>query len=442
MDLWNVPGFPCWLSIRPHTRDLRGTATKKKHFDLVVADNDTSRSDSPLFELAPEPSSISTLSSIEQQSLPPPECAANTTQKIQIPESAAAAAEEEKPQSLYPTHRHLLAKSQSINLLKTFSASDIDEQWILQEDHEDVKMYTDKNKKWIRFDGIISGGWSPQQLCSTIFCLGARKVCKYFQQALSSVILFTLIIVTGDSLFHSGTVLERFSQKDYLVSWLLRDTMSTLHHATILATIETDSSTGTVYTAATSVADALSETTSKPIDLYGWIFHPSSRGTEAMYISNIEWADNPLVRLNSYLNENGCPPYIRRVAGKVIKEEFDDKTGKYIVTYIAKHRHHSKPRAWCTDIRVHASRYPHGFDITVAPASGTRVDVSSTLASVRIYTTGDEMEGQRVEVELTANKPPSSSKREKRQQLAGAAEECMLPNQNQQQQSQVQFSIF
>lgn len=159
-------------------------------------ENDTARSDSPLFELAPEPSSISTLSSIEQQSLLPPECAANTTQKTQIPESTA----EEKPQalSLYPTHRHVLAKSESINMLKTFCMSDVDEQWILQEDHEDVKMYTDKNEKWIRFDGIISGGWSPQQLCSTVFCVGARKVCKYSHES--------FIIGACANLYKKGTV--------------------------------------------------------------------------------------------------------------------------------------------------------------------------------------------------------------------------------------------
>lgn len=200
-----------------------------------------------------------------------------------------------------------------------------------------------------------------------------------------------------------------------------------------ITSIDTDATTGTIYTASTSVIDAnipVDET--KPCvrghtDLNGWVFTPlldergRTKSVKVTMVCNMDYkCDNIpantakviqdemfacVANVRDYVEEYGCPPYIRRVAGKVAEEEFESKTGTYQVTYIAKHEPSHSYRArrsgWCTDIRFHRSVYPQGLDVKVSPSNGTRVEMSSDNRSIRIFTTSSEMEGKRVVVQLT-----------------------------------------
>lgn len=202
-----------------------------------------------------------------------------------------------------------------------------------------------------------------------------------------------------------------------------------------ITSIDTDASTGTIYTASTSVNDpSIPVDETKPCvrghtDLNGWVFTPlldergRTKSVKVTMVCNMDYrCDNIpantaqviqdemftcVANVRDYVEEYGCPPYIRRVAGKVAEEEFESKTGTYQVTYIAKHEPSHSYRArrsgWCTDIRFHRSVYPQGLDVKVSPSNGTRVEMSSDNRSIRIFTTSSEMEGKRVIVRLTTD---------------------------------------
>ncbi|KAJ8661271.1 hypothetical protein O0I10_003020 [Lichtheimia ornata] len=316
---------------------------------------------------------------------------------------------------LYPSQRHPKKKVESLETLKRLSAT-LDD-WTKKGERDGVDLYTrSENGKalFLRGDCIIEGGWTAEQLCSVIHCFGARKI--------------------WDERFEDGKIHDRFSQKEYLVQWWLRN-MFPVNSTDISAitSIDTDATTGTIYTASTSVIDAnipVDET--KPCvrghtDLNGWVFTPlldergRTKSVKVTMVCNMDYkCDNIpantakviqdemfacVANVRDYVEEYGCPPYIRRVAGKVAEEEFESKTGTYQVTYIAKHEPSHSYRArrsgWCTDIRFHRSVYPQGLDVKVSPSNGTRVEMSSDNRSIRIFTTSSEMEGKRVVVQLT-----------------------------------------
>ncbi|KAG1242116.1 hypothetical protein G6F68_016351 [Rhizopus microsporus] len=158
-------------------------------------------------------------------------------------------------------------------------------------------------------------------------------------------------------------MVERFSQKDYLVRWHLRDNQ--LHPSlntdiSAITTIETDPVNGTVYTAAVSVndssipADKTGDLIRAHMDLYGWMFRPNlddqgrTVSVDTQFVCNLDLTHavpkahlerlldasmQSIDNLQKYLNQYGCPPYIRRVAGKVMAESFDALTNEYRMVY-------------------------------------------------------------------------------------------------------------
>ncbi|KAG2218737.1 hypothetical protein INT45_006889 [Circinella minor] len=210
--------------------------------------------------------------------------------------------------------------------------------------------------------------------------------------------------------------MDRFSQKDYFVRWCMQNEIQNqlLESTTAITSIETDPISGVIITMTTSVQDknnnsSLSRDTSHThtlplnVDLYGWIFRPGDNGVvNITWISNLIQSKYSIPRLAHYMDQHGCPPYIRRVAGKVTFEDFDHDTGNYRVIYIAKHEQQKKKnhRLWCTDIRFHLSRYPMGIQVTLTPSNGTRAELSSSMTSIRVYTTLQEMEGKEVMIHV------------------------------------------
>lgn len=208
-----------------------------------------------------------------------------------------------------------------------------------------------------------------------------------------------------------------------------------------ITSIESDPVTGTVYTATTSVIDQQipPDESGHRIraysDLYGWVFRPKfdKQGrtlfVNVSFVCNLDfkyvvpnhvlqaWIDESLKSISHiqhYLSQYGCPPYIRRVAGKVVREEFDPLTNNYQIVFIAKHTPSNSYRArkqqqqqnhqslWCTDIRFHKSMFPHGLDITVVPEDVARIEVSpKDNRSIKIFTTNESIEGKQVTFTLT-----------------------------------------
>jgi hypothetical protein len=50
------------------------------------------------------------------------------------------------------------------------------EGWIFDKEQDGIRYYS--NSDFRRADGMIYGGWTPEQLCSVTHCIGARKICK------------------------------------------------------------------------------------------------------------------------------------------------------------------------------------------------------------------------------------------------------------------------
>ncbi|CEP10163.1 hypothetical protein [Parasitella parasitica] len=339
---------------------------------------------------------------------------------------------------LYPSHRHPLQKVESIQLLKKLAFS-LDD-WNLtnelddgsrhymfaarilsdDDDEEDDQDPDDSSQKvpFIRADAVIQGGWTAEQLCSVIHCYGSRKI--------------------WDSSFEGGQTIERFSQKEYLVQWYLGGLLSMASvDLSAITSIETDPITGTVYTASTSVTDQqippddAGHCIRAYTDLYGWVFRPKfdkhgrTVQVAVSFICNMDfkyalpqhvvqsWVDTSLqsiAHMHRYLLQYGCPPYIRRVAGKVVQEGFDALTNGYQITFIAKHqasnayraRKQSSASLWCTDIRVHRAMFPHGLDIKITPENMARVQVSSKdQKSIKIFTTNEAIDGKQLSFALS-----------------------------------------
>jgi hypothetical protein len=234
----------------------------------------------------------------------------------------------------------------------------------------------------------------------------------------------------GDLHVIDGRIVERFSQKDYLIYLQLRfPQFATPIDLSAISTIETDPASGAIHTLITSVTDPLlpEDTTGKysrcNLDLQGWVFTPQfddngvTMAVSASFISYVDYgfslpsaairslkSESSLyvAQVQDYLVQHGCPPYVRRVAGKIIKEDFNCTAKSYEITYIVKHdasgsRRKQQPGAissWCTDIRIPPASRKSGLQVQVSPSDGIRVEMTTDHASLRIYSVEPYMDGK------------------------------------------------
>ncbi|KAI8642795.1 hypothetical protein BD408DRAFT_443174 [Parasitella parasitica] len=403
------------------TQQLPSTSSGKKHISFAEHDiTYTANQAPPNTDVPATDNSLSTQPHHHKNALPVP------------------AKNPPKGGHLYLPHRHPIQKVESIQLLKKLAFS-LDK-WTLTNELDDgskhymfaARVFSDDGDEeddqepddslqrtpFIRVDGLIQGGWTAEQLCSVIHCYGSRKI--------------------WDSSFEGGQTVERFSQKEYLVQWYLGGLLSMASvDLAAITSIETDPITGTVYTATTSVTDQqvppdeAGNRTRAHTDLYGWVFRPKfdkhgrTVQVAVSFICNLDlkhtlpqhvlqtWMDSSLqsiTHMHRYLLQYGCPPYIRRVAGKVVQEGFDALTNNYQIIFIAKHQASNSYRArkqsstslWCTDIRFHRTMFPHGLDIKIIPENIARVQISSKdRRSIKIFTTNEAIDGKQVTFTLS-----------------------------------------
>lgn len=200
----------------------------------------------------------------------------------------------------------------------------------------------------------------------------------------------------------------------------------------LLSLIDSEPASGAVYHVYTSVEDRLipkkDDCIRGQVFVEGWVFEPSfdkfgrTRSVSVTYISHMDFRQPSLQKesiqkhliqraekiyqVESFLQQRGCPPYIRRVAGKVSKETFDPSSKNYGVAFIVKYQS-SLPNEgpnWCTDIRIHASMYPDGFRIHSNPQKGIRIELRPDSAGIRIYSTSPDMDGSVLTISIMPQK--------------------------------------
>lgn len=205
----------------------------------------------------------------------------------------------------------------------------------------------------------------------------------------------------------------------------------------VLTHIESDSISGTIHVISSTVSDNMVPETEEHIRgkiiLYGWSFQAMKNeqgqrtGVKITFISHMDLSGtiplpssivrlltsevpSSVLRVQQFMQTIGCPPYIRRVAGKVIHEDFDIDTCQYNMSYIAKHspskQHQHNEQNWCTDIRVHPSIFKHGFIVTMNPHLGVKSVLRPDNSGVRIYTENESLNGTIIYVNISAKPPP------------------------------------
>lgn len=306
---------------------------------------------------------------------------------------------------------------EKISKLKHLAASF--DNWVYEGDLKGTKVYsrtTEDNKLILRADGIILDGWTAEQICSVVQNFGARK-------------MWDLHVI-------DGKIVERFSQKDYLIYLQLRfPQFASPIDLSAISSIETDPATGAIYTVIASVVDPLlpEDTTGQynrcNLDMQGWVFVPKfddSGATISVATSFISYIDYgfslPAAAIRSlkseaslcvnqiqdYLLHHGCPPYVRRIAGKIIKEDFNCTAKTYEITYIVKHEPSGSRRkqqagaisSWCTDIRIPPAHRRAGLELQISPTDGIRVEMTTDHSSLRIYSVEPYMDGKVVIVSM------------------------------------------
>ncbi|ORZ15877.1 hypothetical protein BCR42DRAFT_438120 [Absidia repens] len=343
-------------------------------------------------------------------------------------------------QHMYSPHRHLRTRNESIHLLKQLYLTLND--WHLESATKSSSTYTKEHMgvTYSRLDGHIQGDWIPEQLCSLIHSVHVRK--------------------HWDECWQQGRIVERFSQKDYLMHWKLAG--STPQDMAVITHIDSEHGGSRIFMVSKSVLDAQIPKqdgyTRTNMALYGWVFTIKSFSTasdrkkpesapelQVSFIvdASLPWAQkltnddksgliepppsSPptpppfcsstqltcLTNVQSYLSTQGCPPYIRRVSGKVIMEHFDNDI--YQVSWIAKHypppssyrqaASSGEPTtcssSWYTDIRLDHLMYHQGYDIDITPTQGTRMDIKPNQKTIKVFTTNASMEGATIHIKIT-----------------------------------------
>jgi hypothetical protein len=103
-----------------------------------------------------------------------------------------------------------------------------------------------------------------------------------------------------------------------------------------------------------------------------------------------------LYRVQSYLRQSGCPPYIRRITGKVVFEDFETQHKTYTLEYIVKYNSNNRAN-WYTDLRIHQSMFPFGYAID---CSETGLKIEELKSGIRIFAQDKELDGKTVQIQI------------------------------------------
>ncbi|KAI8069946.1 hypothetical protein BC940DRAFT_331950 [Gongronella butleri] len=295
--------------------------------------------------------------------------------------------------SLYPVHRHTAARDAM--LVRLHQLFDKDAGWKHASDVHGLQCYTKDN--YIRTDGFIRGQWHPEQICAMILCPDTRQ--------------------KWDSQWQHGKIVERFSQRDYLMHWVLDDEQDMV----VLCHIEREAEH--LWIASTTVVDGQVRSVDGlhrvPLDLYAWRVS-LKRAQQQVAVSLVTHASlspwTPMacamsvMKLQASLSSSGCPPFIRRVSGKIIVEHFDSDQRHYAVSWIV--QHHAPPAIspanWCTVVCLDDRLFNQGYTIDLQPKDTT--SLKTIGKALHIYSSHPAMDGQIIQLQVhgvSQPKPPS-----------------------------------
>ncbi|KAI7817668.1 hypothetical protein BC939DRAFT_317972 [Gamsiella multidivaricata] len=299
-------------------------------------------------------------------------------------------------------HRHSETARKALAMFKVLAASPED-RWRVVSSDGTFKSYSriisGAGLPMLRGEGIISGGWTVEQINAVIESAGCRQI--------------------WDERFENMSIAETFNANEYLFHVTLRGIGSlTGRDLAGVTIIDRDPQTSALYNVSTSVLDStIPEDPGRIralLELSGWSLRPIFDGqgnTVSVNVTFVIQIDirgtlpnsviksvtasmmTAVARLNQFINKTGYPPYASHISGSRLFDTFDPKTGHFELCY--------KTSPGWTEVRVGRKVYREGYDFFIKPDDPTvRVELAPDFGGVRVFTTLDH-EGQSIIAQVT-----------------------------------------
>ncbi|KAF9133947.1 hypothetical protein BGX30_012099 [Mortierella sp. GBA39] len=299
-------------------------------------------------------------------------------------------------------HRHSETARKALAMFKVLASSPED-RWKAISSDGTFKSYSrvisGAGLPMLRAEGVISGGWTVEQINSVIESSGCRQI--------------------WDERFDNLSIAETFNSNEYLFHVALRGIGSlTGRDLAGVTIVDRDPQTAVLCNVSTSVLDStIPEDPGRIralLELSGWSLRPTFDGqgnTVSVNVTFVIQIDirgmlptsvvksltasmmTAVSRLNQFINKSGYPPYASHISGTRLLDTFEPKTGFYELCYKA-------APGW-TEVRVGRKVYKDGYDFFIKPDDPTvRVELAPDFGGVRIWTTLDH-EGQSIIAQVT-----------------------------------------
>ncbi|GJJ73715.1 hypothetical protein EMPS_06073 [Entomortierella parvispora] len=316
-------------------------------------------------------------------------------------------------------HRHSETARKALAMFKVLASSPED-RWRAVSTEGTFKCYSriisGAGLPMLRGEGVITGGWTVEQINAVIESSGCRQI--------------------WDERFENLSIAETFNSNEYLFHVTLRGIGSlTGRDLAGVTIIDRDPQTSALCNVSTSVLDpTIPEDPGRiraMLELSGWSLRPTFdnhgntvsvsvtfviqidiRGTlpTSVVKSMTSSMMTAVSRLNQFINKTGYPPYASHISGTRLLDTFEPKTGFYELCYKA-------APGW-TEVRVGRKVYKDGYDFFIKPDDPTvRVELAPDFGGVRVWTTLDH-EGQSIVAQVTrkGQNPAGSEARQNEQQ--------------------------
>ncbi|KAG0380090.1 hypothetical protein BGX24_010208 [Mortierella sp. AD032] len=299
-------------------------------------------------------------------------------------------------------HRHSETARKALAMFKVLASSPED-RWKAVSSDGTFKSYSrvisGAGLPMLRAEGVISGGWTVEQINAVIESSGCRQI--------------------WDERFDNLSIAETFNSNEYLFHVALQGIGSlTGRDLAGVTIVDRDPQTAALCNVSTSVLDStIPEDPGRIralLELSGWSLRPTFDGqgnTVSVNVTFVIQIDirgtlpisvvksltasmmTAVFRLNQFINKTGYPPYASHISGTRLLDTFDPKSGFYELCYKA-------APGW-TEVRVGRKVYKDGYDFFIKPDDPTvRVELAPDFGGVRIWTTLDH-EGQSIIAQVT-----------------------------------------
>ncbi|KAF9912895.1 hypothetical protein EC991_007507 [Linnemannia zychae] len=301
------------------------------------------------------------------------------------------------PPTMILPHRHSETARKALAMFKVLASSPED-RWRAISSENGFKSYSriisGAGLPMLRSEGVITGGWTVEQINAVIESSGCRT--------------------TWDERFENLSIAETFNHNEYLFHVTLKGVGSlTGRDLAGVTIIDRDPMTSALYNVSTSVLDStIPENPGRiraMLELSGWSLRPTFDGqgntvsVNVTFVVQIDIRGNlpssvvktmtasmttAVPRLNQFINKTGYPPFASHISGTRLLDTFDPTTGFYELCYKA-------APGW-TEVRVGRKVYKEGYDFFIKPDDpSVRVELAPDFGGVRIWTTLDH-EGQSI----------------------------------------------